>query len=179
MTRPRCFLSCLKLIGCQTCLRETFATTWRTHCAPSSSEWQDDLSDFVIQLRRHMTDLRPAPAFSSHGKTNKFVFQDLKTCSHFFIRDYSGRKSLNPPYTGPHPVICCEEKTLTKYLSIEWSQLILCLKMTNQFPDQKVTDHLNLKRTLNHHWNTSPIQDVMFILKNLDIQSWVAYVASM
>ena len=72
----------------------------------------DDTTNFVVRLRQQMATLRPVPA-ARHGTYTPFVFQELKTCKHVFLRDDRLHKSLQPPYTGPHPVVSRDEKTIT------------------------------------------------------------------
>ena len=66
-------------------------------------------SDFVKELKQHFDEIRPTPA-SKHDLPHSFVSKDLKTCSHVFIRTDAVRKSLQPPYTGPHKVISRSDK---------------------------------------------------------------------
>lgn len=80
--------------------------------APASNEQSTNATDFVIQLRQQMSRLRPVPA-SRHAKPDVFVFKDLKTCTHVFLRDDTVRKSLQPPYSGPHQIIARDDKTVT------------------------------------------------------------------
>ena len=68
-------------------------------------------SEYVSQLREHMAKMRPQPA-SRHCNENTFIFKDLKTCTHAFLRDDTSRKSLQPPYTGPHKIIERGDKVL-------------------------------------------------------------------
>lgn len=75
-------------------------------------ERQEDTTNFVVRLRQQMATLRPVPA-SRHGTHAPFVFQELKTCTHVFLRDDRVRKSLRPPYSGPHPVVSRDDKTVT------------------------------------------------------------------
>lgn len=72
----------------------------------------EDATDFVVRLRQHMATLRPVPAIR-HGTATTFVFQELANCSHVFLRDDQVRRPLQPPYTGPHPVVARDEKTIT------------------------------------------------------------------
>lgn len=69
-------------------------------------------TNFVTQLREHMTRLKPSPA-SRHGKKPVFVHEDLKTATHIFLRKDALRGALEPPYTGPHEVISKTDKTVT------------------------------------------------------------------
>ena len=73
---------------------------------------QEDTTNFVARLRQQMATLRPAPA-SRHTTSTPFMFQELKTCKHVFLRDDMVHKSRQPPYTGPHPVVSRDEKSIT------------------------------------------------------------------
>lgn len=72
-----------------------------------------DISDFTARLNSFAENLRPIP--TQHHSTNKtFVFKDLATCSHVFLREDALRGSLQPAYTGPHEVL----KRGTKFFKI-------------------------------------------------------------
>ncbi|XP_054283278.1 uncharacterized protein LOC129000340 [Macrosteles quadrilineatus] len=79
---------------------------------PQDTTREEDPADYVVRLRRHMSNLRPVPT-SWHDKPKTFVFQELKRCTHIFLRDDSVRRSLQPPYTGPFPVVSRDDKTMT------------------------------------------------------------------
>ncbi|GFR12994.1 hypothetical protein TNCT_111821 [Trichonephila clavata] len=68
---------------------------------------------FVQQLRNTFANLRPVLP-SHHTKQKPFIFRDLATCTHVFVRTDSVRTSLQPPYEGPYPVI----KRYAKYFDI-------------------------------------------------------------
>lgn len=74
-------------------------------------------SDFVTQLRQKMSAIRPIPA-SHHSKPSSFIFKDLSSATHVFLRDDTVRRPLQPPYTGPYQVIHRAEdsKTMTLYI---------------------------------------------------------------
>ena len=61
--------------------------------------------ELLIKLRAIIEKLRPTPAshHSNHLKT--FVHPDMATASHCFVRTDAVRKSLQPPYTGPFPIV--------------------------------------------------------------------------
>lgn len=61
---------------------------------------------FVEPLRRHMQQFRPIPT-SHHNKNKSFVYKDLFSCTHVFIRDDSVKRPLDAPYTGPFRIIRC------------------------------------------------------------------------
>lgn len=82
---------------------------------PSSSpSAMDDPADFVVQLRHKMSDLRPTPA-SRHAQPSTFIYKDLSSATHVFLRDDTVRRSLQPPYTGPHLILAraSDDKTMT------------------------------------------------------------------
>lgn len=62
-----------------------------------------DPFSFIEEFREYMRQIRPIPVVHKH-KRHAFVFKDLWTCSHVFLRNMA-RKSLDRPYTGPHKVI--------------------------------------------------------------------------
>lgn len=73
-----------------------------------------DPADFVTQLRHKMSTIRPVPA-SRHVQPHSFVFKNLSSASHVFLRDDTVRRSLQPPYTGPFKVVdrASDGKTMT------------------------------------------------------------------
>jgi len=77
----------------------------------SDNYYTEDPNTLLHRLRQHIYNLRPVPA-SKHAKPGTFVFQDLKSCSHAFLRDDSVRKSLQPPYLGPYEVVERDSKSI-------------------------------------------------------------------
>lgn len=63
-----------------------------------------DITEFSARLRNFASVLRPTPA-SHHSKPKVFIFKDLATCDHVFLRIDASRGSLQPAYTGPHKVV--------------------------------------------------------------------------
>nr|XP_032524331.1 uncharacterized protein LOC116775561 [Danaus plexippus plexippus] len=63
-----------------------------------------DISDFTTRLWHFASKIRPAPA-SRHIKEKIFIFKNLSTSSHVFLRDDSLRGALQPPYSGPYKVL--------------------------------------------------------------------------
>lgn len=63
-----------------------------------------DISDFTTRLRRFAEKLQPTPA-ARHNKNKIFIYKELLTSSHVFLRDDTVRGALKPPYTGPHEVL--------------------------------------------------------------------------
>lgn len=61
-------------------------------------------SDFAKELRQQLERLRPVET-AHHSTKNIFIFEDLKTCSHVYVRDDTVKSSLQQPYIGPFKVI--------------------------------------------------------------------------
>ncbi|XP_076384577.1 uncharacterized protein LOC143263678, partial [Megalopta genalis] len=60
--------------------------------------------DFVAGLRKHFATLAPTPG-SNHSTKRVFVFKDLATAEHVFVRNDAVRGILQPPYDGPYRVL--------------------------------------------------------------------------
>lgn len=63
-----------------------------------------DISDFVGRLRNFSAKLQPSPV-SRHSKDKIFLYKDLKSAEQVFLRNDTIRPALQPPYTGPYPVL--------------------------------------------------------------------------
>lgn len=72
----------------------------------------NDSSEFTTRLRSHFQALQPVQPRQQHNQ-KVFVFKDLQTCSHVFIRDDTVRKPLQSPYNGPYKVSSRTEKTIS------------------------------------------------------------------
>ncbi|XP_075750768.1 uncharacterized protein LOC142817596 [Rhipicephalus microplus] len=84
--------------------------------APTSDVTSSDPADFVARLHRTMAALRLSPA-ARHTKLTPFVFKDMATCPHAFLRDDTVRTPFQPPYSRPYRVICRDDKTFTLQIS--------------------------------------------------------------
>lgn len=63
-----------------------------------------DITEFSARMKSFVENLRPVP--TQHHSTRKtFIFKDLNSCSHVFLREDALRGSLQPAYTGPHKVL--------------------------------------------------------------------------
>nr|XP_050038390.1 uncharacterized protein LOC126535624 [Dermacentor andersoni] len=91
---------------------ESFRLQGEFLAAPPSTTATSDPTDFIARLRRTIAALRPSPA-AHHCKTAPFGFKDLATCSHTFLRDDTVRRPLQPPHSGPYPVLRRNNKTFT------------------------------------------------------------------
>jgi hypothetical protein len=79
--------------------------------APSPSACTD-VTDFAARLQVHIGKLRPVPA-SRHAAPSTFIFKDLATASHVFLRQGALRGALHAPYVGPYKVLHRGDKTYT------------------------------------------------------------------
>ncbi|XP_033229753.1 uncharacterized protein LOC117181302 [Belonocnema kinseyi] len=64
---------------------------------------------FLQELRGYMQQLRPSEP-KRHGTDKTFVFKDLATAQHVFVRHDAVKKALEMPYDGPYPVVSRNEK---------------------------------------------------------------------
>lgn len=58
---------------------------------------------FLEQLRQTMRTIRPYPT-AHYRKDKSFVYKELNSCSHVFVRIDAVRKPLESPYEGPFQV---------------------------------------------------------------------------
>lgn len=72
----------------------------------------DSTSEYVSRLRQRLQMLRPTRP-TRHGQKDVFVFKDLATCSHVFVRHDAVRTPLQQPYDGPYEIIARHEKYFT------------------------------------------------------------------
>lgn len=71
---------------------------------PSTHQHTTDMTDFTARLRSMMNSLRPQPA-SRHCNRGTFVFKDLPSATHVYVRDDSVKGPLQPAYSGPYKVL--------------------------------------------------------------------------
>ncbi|XP_026316980.1 uncharacterized protein LOC113228056 [Hyposmocoma kahamanoa] len=71
-----------------------------------------ETSDLITQLRCAVVSIRPVPA-SHHDRPSSFIFKDLATATYVFLRYDTSRRSLQPPYSGPHRVLDRRDKTIS------------------------------------------------------------------
>ncbi|XP_068628033.1 uncharacterized protein [Battus philenor] len=76
----------------------------------SKADYTLDLMEFTSRLRSIIQSLKPSPAARHSGTRPTFVFKELATCSHVFLRDCTVGGTLKPAYTGPYEVLQRDDK---------------------------------------------------------------------
>ncbi|XP_064469966.1 uncharacterized protein LOC135384707 [Ornithodoros turicata] len=100
--KPDLGCSCADLVyGCSLRLPAEFFCPSKPDISPSA---------LLQRLHRSFNIVRATPSTAaSHHSPN--IPQDLPIATHVFPRTDSVRKSLSPPYSGPHPVLARNDKT--------------------------------------------------------------------
>lgn len=80
--------------------------------ASALQEPAPDPMTYTNQLRTIMKNLRPTLP-RTQDRTAVYVSNDLDNCSHIFLRRDGTKRSLQPPYSGPHKVLSRAAKTFT------------------------------------------------------------------
>ncbi|CAH2083764.1 unnamed protein product [Euphydryas editha] len=65
----------------------------------------EDVTQYTARLKKHVQCLLPSAGSRHHSNRPVFIFKDLSTASHVFLRDDSAHGSFKPAYTGPHQVL--------------------------------------------------------------------------
>ncbi|XP_015124388.1 uncharacterized protein LOC107046310 [Diachasma alloeum] len=68
------------------------------------------------RLRNHFAELAPVPG-TRHGQRKVFVFKELTSCSHVFVRLDAAHHVCTLPYEGPHRVISRHEKHFVVWIN--------------------------------------------------------------
>ncbi|XP_064482976.1 uncharacterized protein LOC135395816 [Ornithodoros turicata] len=90
-----------------------YGTTLRLPSEFYASQTTPSLGDsaaYLVKLQQAFRCLRPSPPRERHTQS-PYVSPDLMNSSHVFLRTDAVRRSLQPPYTGPHPVLSRTPKT--------------------------------------------------------------------
>ncbi|XP_015118981.1 uncharacterized protein LOC107042448 [Diachasma alloeum] len=109
----------LVLLGLRSAWKEDLQTTpaeltyGEPICLPGEflipSNQQAAAPELVRNLREHFRRIAPTPA-AHHGTRSTFIFKDLATCTHVFVRDDHVRMAYRSPYIGPCRVISRHDK---------------------------------------------------------------------
>jgi len=102
------------LIGLRTCYKEDIRASTaellygKTLQIPGKffdhEDMLNDTQPFVEPFRRLMQRMKPIPV-AHHVRNRPFVFKNVYTCTHVFLRDDSTKCPLEQPYTDPHRVL--------------------------------------------------------------------------
>jgi len=72
---------------------------------------KDDPAHLITTLRHQFDRLRPVKG-TNHDAKRPFIFKDLATATHVFVRHDGPKTILQPPYDGPYQVIKRTNKTI-------------------------------------------------------------------
>lgn len=102
------------LLGLRTCFKEDLRTTaaelvYGTNIRLPNEFFADedappDPQVFIEKFREHMRMLRPTKVHH-HAKKKMFLLKNINDCSHVLLRTDAVKEPLEPPYTGPYPVV--------------------------------------------------------------------------
>lgn len=68
-----------------------------------------DITEFSTRLHKSISKIQPTPT-TRNNKDKIFVFKDLSSSSHVFLRQDALRGALEPPYSGPYSILERGEK---------------------------------------------------------------------
>ncbi|KYN12375.1 hypothetical protein ALC57_15455 [Trachymyrmex cornetzi] len=94
---------------------------------------------FLEEFREYMRKVKPVPVDHRHKK-HAFLFKDLYTCTHVFLRVGSTKKALERPYTGPHKII---ERISDRIFDIDVNGGKRSVSVENLKPAHFVRDNLS------------------------------------
>ena len=98
------------------------------HRGNSSPAECTDVIDFASRLWVHIRKLRPIPA-SRHAAPFTFIFKDLATASHIFLRQGVLRGAPKAPYVSPYRFLHRGDKTYTIDVHVAATKVSIdCLK---------------------------------------------------
>ncbi|GBP58313.1 hypothetical protein EVAR_11593_1 [Eumeta japonica] len=92
--------------------------------SPSPTKMTDN-SDYIALLRSFVRKLQPSPA-SRHGERATFVYKDLATTTHVFLREDTIRSCFQPAYTRPHEPITHQARRDISEIVAEGRAVRLC-----------------------------------------------------
>ena len=89
-----------------------------------NSDMQLDPATYVSRLRSTMQQLQP-PKVRQQASRKTYVCEDLKSCTHVFLRHDAVKKPLQKPYDGPYKVIKRQDKHFT--LEVKGSHTVVSI----------------------------------------------------
>lgn len=92
-----------------------------------------------------MQTLRPSCS-TQHGEKHTFIFKDLATASHVFVRHDGSKAILQPPYDGPYRVVKKMDKSFIvdvrgRETNISIDRLKPAYILSENLEDEKVPQH--------------------------------------
>lgn len=100
-------------------------------------DFVSDPNIFINEFREYMRLVRPVPVAHKY-KTRAFVFKELHSCSHVFLRNMV-KNSLERPYTGPHKVL---QRVSERVFKIEVNGAAKCVSVELLKPAHLIADDL-------------------------------------
>ncbi|KZC12696.1 hypothetical protein WN55_04795, partial [Dufourea novaeangliae] len=107
--------------------------------SPRPSEAADDVSNFVVGLRRHFQSMSPVSG-TRRGSKRTFIFKDLAEAEQVFLRNDVTKGILQQPYDGPFKVLSRGPKTFA--LDIRGKRVTVTIDRLK--PAYTVSDDSNL-----------------------------------
>lgn len=117
---------------------------------PEQSNIED--SSFVRLLSETMASLSPTPVARHHNKERPFVYKDLATCTHVFVRNDTVRRPLTPPYDGSYEVL----ERYDKYFKIQTPRRTTMVSLDRLKPAYILIEEAETPRAVTNT-STSPI----------------------
>ncbi|XP_050548273.1 uncharacterized protein LOC126909907, partial [Daktulosphaira vitifoliae] len=107
-----------------------------------------DPCSFAETLKKTMETIRPVST-SNHGSKKVFIYKDLASCSHVFVRVDRVKKPLEQPYEGPYKIVQRYEKTFK--LLIRQKECIISIDRLKPCFNENEDNNTNLSITTNQH----------------------------
>lgn len=125
-----------------------------------STPCTSDLSDFTARLRSFAERLKPVPA-SRHNNNKVFVFKELATSEHVFLREDASHVTFQPAYSGPHKVLERSDKVFKllvkgKPVTVSIDRLKPAFLLTDEEDPQHNTHTHTPPNTTHTHTYTPP-----------------------
>ena len=110
-------------------------------------------STFAEELHKHFRALKPTPG-ARHGERKTFIFKELATSSHVFVRHDAVRRPLQPPYDGPFKVVRIDERTFL--VNIRGREVTISVERLK--PAFTLIESDDLPQMLEDHEHEPPLQ---------------------
>ncbi|KAJ8719407.1 hypothetical protein PYW08_011582 [Mythimna loreyi] len=111
------------------------------------------MTDYLSRLRSIIRNLQPTPAARHGSNTKTFVFKELSSSTHVFLRDCTAGGGLKPAYSGPYKVIERGDKVFK--LCVNGKQVTVTIDRLKPAFILRDPDNTS-PHTTNIHHNTPP-----------------------